>query len=114
MFAVLWFILAWRTPTSTHHFAPFVVAAAWGFLNASDRRSTSWIAAGAGTGVAVFTTVALLVTDRLQGPTLFDSRPSWPELLVLSALGGLLSAWRGYRKGQVDRPEPSYTTGSSR
>ena len=26
-FAVVWVALAWRTPTSTHHFAPLVTAA---------------------------------------------------------------------------------------
>lgn len=89
--AALWFVLAWRSPGSTHHFAPFVVAAAWGFLSSIPTRSAAVMAAAAGVVVASATTVALAAFDRLQGPTLWGTRPSWPELLGFGLLGGLVT-----------------------
>jgi len=92
--AALWFGLAWRSPTSTHHFAPLVIAAAWGFLvDVPTRQSARW-AAAAGVVVAVVTLIGLALSDRLLGPTLWGSRPSWPELLGFAVLGGLLTVVR--------------------
>jgi len=93
--AAVWFVLAWRTPTSTHHFAPLVVAAAWGFMtDRSDRRSVV-LAAALGTMVALATVLALGAGDRLLGPTLWHSRPSWPELAGFALLGGVVTLLRG-------------------
>jgi protein-S-isoprenylcysteine O-methyltransferase Ste14 len=88
-------VLAWRTPTSTHHFAPLVVAAAWGFLADAQGPSASRRAAAAGVAVAVITLIVLGVTGHLSGPTLWHSRPSWPELLGFAALGGVITLVRG-------------------
>lgn len=101
--AGVWFVLAWRTPTSTHHFAPLVVAAVWGFLADADSVVASRWAAGAGVAVAVATLLALGVTDRLLGPTLWHSRPSWPELLGFSLLGGVITLVRGLSAGDRSR-----------
>ena len=91
----LWLVLAWRSPTSTHHFAPLVVAGSWGFVSElGDRRATISAAVG-GVLVALTTLVALALADKLGGPTLWEARPSWPELTGFSLLGGLVTLWRG-------------------
>lgn len=71
-----------------------VVAAAWGFAVSIDDREAAWRAAVAGVAVAVLTLVALGATGHLLGPTLWHSRPSWPELLGFSLLGGMITLVR--------------------
>ena len=95
--AVVWFALAWRTPTSTHHFAPLVVAAAWGFVADLEAGADARRAAVGGVTVAVATTAALGLADRLLGPTLWHSRPSWPELVGFALLGGIVTLVRAQR-----------------
>ena len=96
-FAAVWIVLAWRTPTSTHHFAPLVAAASWGFLTDLDKVANTRRAAMGGVAVAVVALVVLALNDRLLGPTLWHSRPSWPELLGFSVLGGVITVIRGAR-----------------
>lgn len=95
--AAVWFALAWRSPGSTHHFAPFVVAAAWGYLAVPVDRRSAIAAAAAGVAAALATLTALGVADRLGGPTLWGTRPSWPELAGFSLLGGALTLVRARR-----------------
>jgi hypothetical protein len=91
--AVFWVVLAWRTPTSTHHFAPFIVAMLWGFLERSTNddgnlgRAATGRAFLGGAGVAIGATALLFVADKLQGPGLYGSLPVIPELVVHSFLG---------------------------
>ncbi|MCP3987878.1 MAG: hypothetical protein GY724_02290 [Actinomycetia bacterium] len=91
----LWFILAWRSPSSTHHFAPLVTAGAWGFISELGDRRATFTAAIGGVVVALAALVALALADRLGGPTLWGARPSWPELVGFAVLGGLITLWRG-------------------
>lgn len=93
--ASVWFVLAWRSPTSTHHFAPLVVAATWGFLVELADQAARRRAAAGGVTIAVLALVALGLSDRLSGPTLWHSRPSWPELLGFALLGGVITLVRG-------------------
>jgi len=95
--AAVWFTLAWRSPTSTHHFAPLVVAASWGFLADVQSTAAARVAAAAGVAVAVVTLGGLAIADRLMGPTLWGSRPSWPELLGFAVLGGIVTLVRARR-----------------
>jgi len=95
--AAVWVILAWRTPTSTHHFAPLVAAASWGFLADLSKPANIGRAAFGGVAVAVIALVLLALNDRLLGPTLWHSRPSWPELLGFAVLGGVITLIRGAR-----------------
>ena len=101
LLAVVWFVLAWRSPSSTHHFAPLVIAAAWGFLTDVGGTAAARFAAAAGTAVAVLTLVALAIGDKLMGPTLWGSRPSWPELLGFAVLGGLVTLFRSRRRADA-------------
>ena len=104
LLAVVWFALAWRSPTSTHHFAPLVIAAAWGFMAELDSNVAVRAAAGAGVGVAVVTLAALALGDRLMGPTLWGSRPSWPELAGFAVLGGVVTLARARRIARAPVP----------
>ncbi|MGI9611359.1 MAG: hypothetical protein ACR2QO_00505 [Acidimicrobiales bacterium] len=91
---LIWVVLAWRTPTATHHFAPMVVAAAWGFADSIDDRAAALRATVGGVAVAVVTLAVLGASGHLLGPTLWHSRPSWPELLGFSLLGGMITFLR--------------------
>ncbi|MGI9613413.1 MAG: hypothetical protein ACR2QO_10920 [Acidimicrobiales bacterium] len=97
---LIWLVLAWRTPTATHHFAPMVVAAAWGFAASIDDQAAAWRAAVAGVAVAVLTLAVLGASGHLLGPTLWHSRPSWPELLGFSLLGGVITLVRAKLAGR--------------
>ncbi len=102
--AFIWVALAWRSPSSTHHFAPLVVAMAWGFLAEPTSRRDSVRAAVGGVAVAWSTVVVLGLAGRLDGPTLWGSRPSWPELAAFGALGALIVVIRGMRRGRDGAP----------
>lgn len=95
--AGFWILLAWRTPTSTHHFAPFIVAMLWGFIGRStgdgglDRPTTVRAFLG-GVAIALGALVVLAVTDRLRGPGLYGSLPVIPELVVHGLIGATVGA----------------------
>ncbi|MDH3682613.1 MAG: hypothetical protein OEV40_21980 [Acidimicrobiia bacterium] len=102
--AALWVALAWRAPTSTHHFAPLVVALAWGFLADPRTPRDSATAAVGGVAVALLALLVLAVGDRLQGPTLWGSTPSYPELIGAAVLGGVVTALRAHRRRDSRTP----------
>lgn len=99
---ILWVVLAWRSPTLTHHFAPLVVGLAWGFLQrfADDEveaetrnvRASSVQAFVGGLTFAVAATLFLVVTDKLQGPGLYGSFPIPAELVLHGLLGAFIGA----------------------
>ena len=103
---LIWLVLAWRTPTATHHFAPMVVAAAWGFAATVEDQASAWRASVGGVAVAVVTLVALGASGHLLGPTLWHSRPSWPELLGFSLLGGVITLIRAKLASRSSRSPP--------
>lgn len=109
-----WLVLAWRTPSSTHHFAPLIAAMLWGFIARStdddgrlSRAGTSW-AFGGGLALAVGATIVLALADKLQGPGLYGSLPVVPELLLHSVAGAVIGArpWTLFAgAGAVSTPE---------
>ncbi len=102
--AVAWAGLAARTPTSTYHFAPIVIAAAWvlfdGYSKAGTTQHKAVNFAIAGLVIAVATTLILEVKGDLQGPTFWDGSDDAPVVVehvlfsVVGAAGGLVLAMR--------------------
>lgn len=100
-----WVALAVSTPTTTYHFAPTVVAAAWPVARrprAGHRLSKRAVAAtvGGGAAVALAVTVALASADALAGPTFFGTDGAVVETLVMAGVGvviGLVFALRSAR-----------------
>ena len=97
--AVIWALLAARTPTNTYHFAPMVVAGAWVAIDGSigagltQRRIVNTSLGG--WCVAVATAVVLEVKGDLDGPTFWDSSDTAPVLLehvVFAMLGAAIGA----------------------
>jgi hypothetical protein len=96
---VLWSFLADRTPTSTFHFAPVLVAAAWVAVEGTTgaglaARATVKLAA-AGVVVAAAATVGLEMADLLRGPVFWQHGPDAPvvaEHLLFALIGGLIGA----------------------
>lgn len=96
--AVFWIALAWRTPTSTHHFAPIVVGLMWGLAERTgspagvlDRSATVTAFAG-GLGLALGSIAVLAAADKLQGPGLYGSFPVIPELVLHGVVGAVIGA----------------------
>ena len=97
--AVVWALLAARTPTNTYHFAPMVVAGIWAGLDGSigagltQRRIVT--SAFGGLAVAVTTAVILELKGDLAGPVFWDSSDDAPVLVehvVFAVVGALLGA----------------------
>jgi hypothetical protein len=93
--AVLWWVLAARTPTSTFHFAPLIVAGAWvaveGMSEAGLTPRASVRLGLAGFVIAAVATLLLDAAGNLEGPVFWesDNPPVVFEHLVGSALGAL-------------------------
>ncbi len=94
--AVAWGVLAHRTPTSTFHFAPLVVAGVWviydGYSEAGVTQRQAVNEAVAGFVVALVATVTLELLDDLSGPVFWQSGPDAPVVLehLLFAAGGAI------------------------
>lgn len=95
----LWWFLADHTPTSTFHFAPVLVAAAWvaveGTLGAGLAARYTIRLAGLGGAVAVAATLGLEAADLLRGPVFWERGPDAPvvaEHVLFAVLGSVLGA----------------------
>jgi len=93
--AASWWILAARTPTSTFHFAPLILGAAWvaveGMSEAGLTPRATVRLGIAGFVIAALETLLLDAAGYLQGPVFWESDdpPVVFEHLVGSALGAL-------------------------
>lgn len=89
---LVWAGLAWRTPTSTFHFAPLIVAVAWPVVARSTggraEARAAVLAAGGAVGFALAVGLLLLVADRLQGPTFWGDGGAIVEVVIAALLGG--------------------------
>lgn len=92
--AMVWAALAWRSPTSTFHFAPFVAVVVGPYVvrtKAAPERLGSAAIVAAASGIVVAGVSALLVgADRLRGPTFWSDSGAFAEALVFTAFGGLI------------------------
>jgi len=92
--AVAWVVLASRTPTSTFHFAPFVVAGVWvvydGYSVAGTTQHRAVNEALVGFGLAAVATLLLEYMGDLAGPVFWQEGPDSPVVLehLLFAGGG--------------------------
>lgn len=88
--ATVWTVLAFRRPTSTYHFAPLVVGAAWPVVARMIRGSLTTgeaVRASVGGLVAVsLVTLDLAVLNALQGPAFFGLS-SEVEAVVFGSIG---------------------------
>ncbi|MGI9597995.1 MAG: hypothetical protein ACR2QK_17660 [Acidimicrobiales bacterium] len=104
--AALWVILAWRSPTSTHHFAPLVIAGVWGFLARHDEamprpsRADRLLMLGGGLAVAATAQVVLTAADKLDGPRLLSAVPVPLELIGMAVVGAVVGSriWQLFRR----------------
>jgi len=94
---VAWIVLASRTPTSTFHFAPLVVAAVWvvvdGYSEAGTTPHRALNEAIVGFGLAALATILLEARGDLAGPVFWQEGPDSPvvfEHLLFAAAGSIL------------------------
>lgn len=97
----LWAVLAWRTPTSTFHFAPIIAA---GSLPVVQRMNTTRLPLGLaarqsalGVGSTLLVGVALHISNRLEGPTFWTEGGAIYEVLGFAAVGGVFGLWYASR-----------------
>ncbi|MEM7273704.1 MAG: hypothetical protein AAF547_11540 [Actinomycetota bacterium] len=105
--AMFWVVLAMRSPTSTHHFAPLVVGAIWGSLYRLEvpapPGAVRVLIGVAGCSVALTAFFYLLAIGRLDGPPLISAVPVVVELPALAVIGGLIGAGvHRYRRWGAD------------
>jgi len=103
--AVAWIVLAVRTPTSTFHFAPMVVAGLWviydGYSVAGLTQHRAVNEALVGFGVAVAATLLLEAMGDLTGPVFWHEGPDSPvvlEHLMFAAGGAVLGLGMAMRR----------------
>jgi len=103
--AVVWIVLAVRTPTSTFHFAPMVVAGLWviydGYSVAGLTQHRAVNEALVGFGVAVAATLLLEAMGDLTGPVFWHEGPDSPvvlEHLMFAAGGAVLGLGMAMRR----------------
>ena len=92
--SLVWIALAWRTPTSTFHFAPLIASAVGPYAAKSAAgplalRHAIAASAAAATVVAIAITF-LLATDRLNGPTFWSADGAGLEATLFGAVGVLI------------------------
>lgn len=94
-FALLWGVLAWNSPSTTYHIAPLIVAAAVpGILVMADEKVPTRMLALAGVAgglLALLTTAALGVSDRLIGPSLLPFGGAVTEAFLFTLAAGLVA-----------------------
>jgi len=101
--AVVWLLLALDRPTSTFHFAPLIVAAAWPVVTRIDtetRLSTrdAALRAGAGLVLGVAVGIVLAATDSLDGPSLWDDDSAELETFIFTVAGAGFGALYAVRR----------------
>lgn len=100
---IVWFVLAWRSPTLTYHFAPLVGAALGPLSLRTQGRADAALARKVGLQVlAILGAVTLLleVAGRQEGPNFLHVGPAWPEAVLFIVLGVLI----GVRSATRARP----------
>jgi glutaredoxin-like protein len=93
--ATVWFLLATGHPTTTYHFAPLLVAAAWPITHRWRSREalapfTVLATAAGGIGVASATTALLAARHALAGPTVTGSANAVVETFSAIAAGAVV------------------------
>ncbi len=100
--AVVWAVLAAWRPTTTWHFAPLILAAAWPWVVGQDTSSRDpstrrriMLSGSSGLGAALALTAVLASAGRLDGPTWTGSGSPVVEALLLSVGGAAIATTMG-------------------
>lgn len=94
--AGLWFVLAWRTPTSTFHFAPLIAGgigpiSVRSYLAAPTRRVVATIL-GMCAAIVSAAIAGLAAFDRLRGPTFWSPEGALTEVVLFAGIGFVVAA----------------------
>ena len=96
-----WVALALRRLEVTYHLAPLIAAgsAPLATRQRSGRRSSriSFMAGAASTTLVLVIAAALTLTDHLEGPTIWRTRPAAFESIVMAIVGGVWGTWVAMR-----------------
>lgn len=87
--AVVWGILAWRSPTLTYHFAP-IVAVLVGPMLVRGRPGARYVA-GAAAVLTIATALVLWAADKLRGPTFWSDDGAVGEALIFTIAASMIA-----------------------
>ena len=93
LIAAAWVALALRDPDVTYHVAPLIAAGSAPVATRERSRPhksrVSLIAGAASTTLVLVIIAALALTDHLEGPTIWHTRPAAVEATMLAIVGGV-------------------------
>lgn len=93
LIAAAWAALAVRHPEVTYHLAPLLAAASAPLATRQrtrpQRSRISLIAGAASTTLVLVIAAAMALTDHLEGPTNWHTRPAALEATKLAIVGGM-------------------------
>ena len=97
LIAAAWVALALRDPDVTYHVAPLIAAGSAPVATRERSRPhksrVSLIAGAASTTLVLVIIAALALTDHLEGPTIWHTRPAAVEATMLAIVGGVWGTW---------------------
>lgn len=108
--SLIWVVLAWRTPTSTFHFAPIIAGAVGPYAAKSTAgslpRGRGLQVAAASLAAVTSAIVLLAVADRLQGPTFWSEDGAWIEAAIFALIGAVIGL--GYLLAGGEQPAAAH------
>lgn len=112
--AAIWFVLAASNPTTTYHFAPALVTAAWpvGRRLRAGRGlpiHTALVTTAGSTLLALATTTLLATFGTLVGPTLVGTTGALTEMLISTAVGAVAGIGLAVIGWRASRPPAART-----
>jgi hypothetical protein len=115
--ALVWAVLAVRTPTSTFHFAPLVVAVVWPVFGrigdgGPPAGRESLVVGASGGVIAVIAGLGLQAAGKLEGPTFWSESGAIVEVLIFAAVGTLYGL-RGWITQRFSRTPASVSPSAS-
>lgn len=99
--AAAWVALTVRRPEVTYHLAPLIAAGSAPLATRQQSRPhrsrISLITGAVSTTLVLVVAAALTLTDHLEGPTIWHTRPAALEAMAMAIVGGVSGTWVAVR-----------------
>ena len=92
--SVVWLTLAWRSPSSTYHFAPLIAAGVGPYAAKSiagrQQVTTALLISAISAAVVIAAIVVMAIGDRMQGPSFWSEDGALLEAVLFAAAGAAI------------------------
>jgi hypothetical protein len=92
--SVLWLALAWRSPSSTFHFAPLIVAGVGPYtakaIAGRQQVTTALLISAVSLAVVIGAIAVMTIGDRMQGPSFWSEDGAPLEAVLFAAAGAAI------------------------